>query len=126
MIYKTPKLNEHEIKVIEETLAIRDTLKYSLNTSKRWVGVLRRNTFARAIQGSNSIEGYNVTTEDAIAAIEGEDPIDAESDTWHAVSGYRDAMTYVLQLAGDPHFTYSEALVKSLHFMMLKYDLTKH
>lgn len=98
-----------------------------MGSPKRWFGVLRRNTFARAIQGSNSIEGYNVSTEDAVAAIEGEQPMmDAHDETWQAVSGYRDAMTYILQLADDPHFTYSEALFKSLHFMMLKYDLDRH
>jgi Fic family protein len=34
-------------------------------------------------------------------------------------------MTYVLQLARSPHFNYSEGLINSLHFMMLKYDMTK-
>jgi Fic family protein len=126
MIYKTPKLDEHEMLVIEETLAIRDSLKYSLTSSKRWVGVLRRNTFARAIRGSNSIEGYNVTAEDAVAAVEGAEPVDAETVTWAAVTGYRGAMTYVLQLSDDPHFKYSDGFIRSLHFMMLSYDLSKH
>jgi Fic family protein len=88
--------------------------------------VLRRNTFARAIQGSNSIEGYHVTADDAIAAVEGGDPLDAQSEAWQAVTGYRGAMTYVLQLATDPHFSYSEGLIRSLHFMMLHYDLSKN
>ncbi len=34
-------------------------------------------------------------------------------------------MTYVLQVADDPHFTYDAALVRALHYMMLKYDLEK-
>jgi Uncharacterized conserved protein len=81
--------------------------------------------FARAIQGSNTIEGYNVTLADAMAVAEGEEPLDAAEETARAVSGYRDAMTYVLQLAGSPHFRYSEGLLNSLHFMMLRYDMTK-
>jgi hypothetical protein len=32
-------------------------------------------------------------------------------------------MTYVLQLADEPEFEYSEQLLKSLHFMMTSYDL---
>jgi len=32
-------------------------------------------------------------------------------------------MTYVLQLADDPHFAYSSALIRSLHFMMTEYSL---
>jgi len=35
-------------------------------------------------------------------------------------------MTYALQLANDPHFSYSEALIRALHFMMLQYELSKN
>ena len=126
MLFKTPHLNEYERKITEEILSIRDNLRYAISSSYRWVGVLRRNTFARAIQGSNSIEGYNVTADDAIAAVEGEEPLDAASETWAAIMGYRGAMTYVLQLSNDPHFVYSDGLIRSLHFMMLGYDLNKH
>jgi Fic family protein len=90
------------------------------------VGVLRRNTLARAIRGSNSIEGFNVTADDAIAAAEGEEPLEAERQAWLAVTGYRNALTYVLQLATDPHFSYNEGFIRSLHFMMLLHDLSKH
>ena len=127
-IYETPKLTDDEHRVVEEIDRVRDILSSTLGRTirPRWAGLLRRNTFARAIRGSNSIEGYQVTAEDAIAAVEGEPPLDAESETWKAVTGYRNAMTYVLQLAGDRHFSYSEGLIRSLHFMMLSYDLAKH
>ena len=126
MLFKTPRLTPQEKVVVEEILRIRDTLQYAISSPKRWVGVLRRNAFASAIRGSNSIEGYNVTEEDAIAAVEGQSPLDAQSETWAAIMGYREAMTYVLQLSDDPHFTYSEGLLRSLHFMMIRYDLGKH
>jgi len=126
MLFRTPHLNSREHKVSEEILAIRESLRYAISSAQRWVGLLRRNTFARAIQGSNSIEGYNVTADDAIAAVEGEEPLSAEKETWAAVTGYRGAMTYVLQLSNDPYFSYSEGLIRSLHFMMLSYDLSKH
>jgi len=87
---------------------------------------LRRNAFARAIQGSNSIEGYVVTKDDAIAAAEGEEPISAQHDTWAAVIGYRAAMTFVLQLSKDPNFEFNEGFLRSLHYMMLQHDLAKH
>ena len=35
-------------------------------------------------------------------------------------------MTYVLQLAEDPHFRFDESLLRSLHFMMIGHDLSKH
>lgn len=81
----------------------------------------------RNIRGSNSIEGYEVSLDDAlsIALMEDEESLDAEQETKAAVIGYRNAMTYILQIADDPHFSYSEGLIKSLHFMMLHYALDK-
>lgn len=35
-------------------------------------------------------------------------------------------MTCARELSGDPHFSYSGDLIRSLHFMMLQHDLTKH
>ena len=84
---------------------------------------MRRVLGARAIQGSNSIEGYDVSLEDALAAVEGDEPAEAQERDWLAVLGYRRAMTYVLQLADDPHFAYSSSLIRSLHFMMTEYSL---
>ena len=112
--------------VIEQVDSIRDNARSALRSPKRWYGLLRRSTFARNIRGSNSIEGYNVTQEDAIAAADGEEPLDAQSEAWGAVTGYRNAMTYVLQLSGDPHFQYGEGFIRSLHYMMLSYDLPRH
>ena len=126
LLHATPNLNREEKKVIEDIENIRQTLQYSLRSVRRWVGQLRRNTFAQAIRGSNSIEGYNVTPEDAIAAVEGEEPLEAQRETWAAVVGYRNAMTYVLELAKDPHFSYNEGFIRSLHYMMIGYDLSKH
>src|SRR4051812_27342844 len=123
MIFKLDGLTDSEKQVLASIGKIRESIKFSMHTPARWIGVLRRNTFARAIRGSNSIEGYNVTQEDAIAAAEGDEPMEAQGETWSAVKGYRDAMTYVLQLAADPHFSYSEGLIKALHFMMVQHDL---
>lgn len=124
-LYRAPVLDSQELKVVEQIVTLRERLRNRVNQSRRWTGSLARVTFARNIQGSNSIEGYNVTVEDAIAAVEGEEPIDAKAETWLAVVGYRKAMTYVLQRAEDEHFTYDTELLRGLHFMMLDYDLSK-
>lgn len=126
MLFKTPALRKEEIRVLTAIAKMQKSLKYTLSTPARWGGVLRRNTFARAIRGSNSIEGYWVTAEDALAAAEGEEPLEAGDETWHAVTGYRNAMTYVLQLAKDPHYVFNDGFLRSLHFMMIHYDLAKH
>jgi Fic family protein len=126
MLFRTPPLNDQEKKALELVDGMRQNVKYALRTPNRWLGQLRRNMFARNIRGSNSIEGYNVSAEDAIAAVAGEEPLTAERETWAAIKGYRDAMTYVLQLAEDPHFVYGDGFLRSLHFMMLSYDLARN
>jgi Fic family protein len=126
MLYKTPRLNPSERRVLQDIADMREKQKNRTRVPRRWVGVLRRNSLARAIRGSNSIEGFNVTADDAIAAAEGEEPVEAEREAWRNVTGYRNALTYVLQLANDPHFSYSEGFVRSMHYMMLLHDLAKH
>jgi Fic family protein len=81
--------------------------------------------FARAVQGSNSIEGYNASLDDVAAAVEGEPTLDANLETQLALAGYRDAMTYVLRVAEDDQAVVDEGVIKALHFMMLKHDLSK-
>lgn len=127
MLFRAPRLDELEIRVVRRIERLRKSLSHQISSvPRRWTGLLRRNALARAIQGSNSIEGYNVTVDDAIAAAEGEEPLDANAATWAEIVGYRNALTYVLQLADDPHFTFSSGLLRSLHFMMLQHELKKN
>ena len=126
MLFQVPPILPDEMEVLQKINGMRQTLKYAISTPGRWFGVLRRATLARNIRHSNSIEGINVTKDDALAAVENDEPLTAERTPWQATMGYRNAMTYVLQLANDPHFGYSEGLVRSLHFMMMQYDLPKN
>jgi len=127
MLFTAPTLTEAEQKVLEKIEELRKALRYAAAERRRWTGLLRRVLFARNIRGSNSIEGYEVSLDDAlsIALMEDEEALEAEQETKAAVIGYRNAMTYILQIADDPHFSYSEGLIKSLHFMMLHYALDK-
>ena len=123
MIYDVPTLGPEEEAALASIEKLRRDLRYYVAEPRRWVGSVRRVLSARAIQGSNSIEGFNVSVEDAIAAIEGEEQVEAAQVDRQAVQGYQRAMTYVRQLADDEHFEYSSALVRSLHFMMTEYAL---
>jgi Fic family protein len=91
---------------------------------KRWLGSLRRSTLARTIQGSNSIEGYHATLDEALAVVGDEQPRDERSETWLAIRGYRNALTYLIQAVSDPYFAFTSQLIKSLHFMMLGHELS--
>ena len=123
MLYQTPTLPSQYLDVIQRVDDMRLRLKFMLQQGpRRWTGLLRRSTFARAIQGSNSIEGFHVTVDDAAAAVDGDEPLDEKTESWYAVWGYREAMSYVLQLADDAHFVHHEAVLRSLHFMMTSFD----
>jgi Fic family protein len=123
MLYETPLLGDAERRVLADIDEMRASLRLHLREPRRWTESLRRLSFARAIQGSNSIEGYDATLDDAAAVAAGEEPLDADEETTLALGGYRDAMTYVLQLAADPEFEYSTQLLKGLHFMMTGYSM---
>ena len=126
MLFATPSLTPDELDVVARIEDLRRTLRFQTSgTPARWTGSLRRVMLARAIQGSNTIEGYTVDLADAMELAEGEGANDPADETGRAIAGYRDAMTYVLQLAQDPHFSYSDGLIRSLHFMMLRYDMTR-
>ena len=125
MLFEPPTPDPQEDAVTARIDEVRRALTYA-TASRRWSGVLARMTFARDIQGSNSIEGYNVTIDDAMAAASDEAPLDAVGETWAALVGYRQAMSYILQLSDDPHFSYSRGLIRGLHYMMVQHDLTKH
>ncbi|MCG8356738.1 MAG: Fic family protein [Kiloniellales bacterium] len=123
MLHQIPSLEDQEAKVIARIEAARQRLRHNLGNPRRWHGLLARVTRARALRASNSIEGIHVSNEDAIAAIDGEDPADADRDTWLAVMGYRQAMDFILQRCQDPNFRFSSDLILALHFMITQHNL---
>lgn len=125
MIFRAPELDPSSETVLGRINELKSRLGSVLREPKRWTGLLRRTSLAKAIRGSNTIEGYNVTVDDAIAAVEGEEPLETDRQTWAEILGYRQTMTYVLQLARDPNFGYSCDLIRALHYMMLAHDLDK-
>ncbi len=125
MIYATPELNDRDETVLAEVHDMRRMLADVLRTPRRWTGGLRRTMLARAILGSNSIEGYVVAEDDAAAALDGEEPLSADDRTFAEIRGYRQALGYVLQTAGDPHFRFDTSVIRSMHYMMLSHDLGK-
>ncbi len=125
MIYADPPLTADDHTVLAEVHEMRRQLAGVLRTPRRWQGGLRRTMLARAIRGSNSIEGYLVAEDDAAAALADEEPLSADERTWAEIRGYRQALGYVLQMARDPHFTIDTSAMRGMHYMMLSHDLSK-
>jgi Fic family protein len=126
MIHDYPKLEEVDHEVLGLIREQRKLLKYQVGQAPlRWGGFLRKNTFARALQGSNSIEGINANLQEAFAIVDAERPETLEEETLRALEGYRAAMTYVIRIHDDPHTEINAQFIRSLHYMMLNYDMTK-
>jgi Fic family protein len=126
IVYETPELEPVDVEVLRMIGELREQLRHNVDLEpRRWSGTLRRMAFARAVQASNSIEGYDASLDDVIAAVDDEPTLSADEDTRLALAGYRDVMTYVLQVAQDQAATVDEGLLKSVHFMMLKHRLDK-
>ncbi len=124
-LFATPDPDLEDQQIIGEIHETRASLADYLRAPKRWNGLLRRTSTARAIQGSNTIEGYTVSDEDAVAAVDDEPPLSADAETWLEILAYRRVLTYVLNVATEPGFVINEAVLRSMHFMLLDHDLSK-
>lgn len=127
MIFILNPLPPNFIEVIEVIMNLREELKiYTSDNMNRWWGPLARMAAARAMVGTNSIEGVNVTLDDAVAVVDGEAPATPQDEDSAALKGYWNAMTYIVQLSKDPTYVHNEHTIKGLHYMMLGYDLAKN
>jgi Fic family protein len=124
-LYTAPPLTSEDESVLREIHLMRKDLRFVLRTPRRWEGVLRRSALARAIQGSNSIEGYQVAEDDAAAALDGEEPISADEKTFLEIQGYRQALGYVLAMGDAEYATFDATEIRAMHYMMLSHDHAK-
>lgn len=124
-VYIAPPLTHEDDAVLAEIHQMRKDLRHVLRTPTRWQGGLRRSALARAIQGSNSIEGYQVAEDDAAAALDGEKPLSADDETFLEIQGYRQALGYVLARRGDDYASFDETEIRAMHYMMLSHNDAK-
>ncbi|MER6951083.1 Fic family protein [Nonomuraea sp. NPDC000554] len=119
MLYETPVLEPADKAVLEEIEDMRRDLKYRLAETHRWDGQLRRQLQARAIQGSNSIEGYRASVEDIESIMSGEEPLETSASVAREIAGYQQALTYIQVLSRASGFRYDVGLLNGLNFMMI-------
>ncbi|MDA0634776.1 Fic family protein [Nonomuraea sp. MCN248] len=119
MLYKVPRLGDVDRRVLDEIESMRHDLRMQVRPQERWTKQLRRSLTARAIVGSNTIEGYAASVDDVEALMAGEAPLETSDTTRRELEGYQRAMTYIQALsdAGDG-FRYDLGLLNGLHFMM--------
>lgn len=125
MLFQPPALDNAELEVVCAIDGVRHRLRHQLYEPRRWRGLLRRLLEADSIRASTGIEGHHVSRDDAVASVDGAERFEASDPDWAALAGYRDAMGYVIQISDDPHLSYSEGLIRSLHYMMMQHDRDK-
>src|SRR5438045_2606464 len=111
MLYATPDLDRQDRQVLTEIDEFRNRLRHLVAEPHRWDRPLRRNLVARAVVGSNTIEGYTVSLSDAESIVAGADaPAESGGAALEAVAGYHEALTYVQQSAHFETFAYEQML----------------
>jgi Fic family protein len=125
MLYGTPALDVADKTVLAEIEDMRQDLEYRLAETHRWDGQLRRRLQALAIQGSNSIEGYQASVEDIQSIMSGEEPLEASASVAKEIAGYQQALTYIGVLSRAPVFRYDIGLLNGLNFMMIGHHRNK-
>lgn len=126
MIFTIPDLSDADRQVLAAIDEMRAAMRHHLARPRRWAGTLRSQAKARAVRGSNSIENTDVSDDDALAIVGGEVDQARIDDTWLAVKGYSDAMTYLRVLARRPGPPIDESTLLALHFMVQNHDLSRH
>lgn len=124
-MYATPALTSDDRRTLDEIEALRRALRTRLHPAPPWLAPLRRNLTARAIAGSNAIEGYVAPVDDVEALMLGEEPLAIGPRTRAEVDGHRQATAYIQALAGE-QFPYDAGLLNALHFMLQAHRPAKH
>lgn len=86
---------------------------------RAWIGRLRRDLESEAIAASTSMEGVPVTVEEVRRILVGDLPAEVREEDAALVSGYRDAMSFVLRRADASSFYWDTELLIALQDRVL-------
>jgi Fic family protein len=116
VIFQTPPIKGQLAERLDELNRLRGKLGGEVTRRSRWIGSLRRQVRASAIESSTSIEGFSVSPEEALALTSGRLLPDQGDEDQLAVACYAQAMDHVGTLAIDPSFRWLDRVVLDLHF----------
>ncbi|HEX3608605.1 MAG TPA: Fic family protein [Solirubrobacterales bacterium] len=116
MISATPTPTPELQAQLEELDKLRADLGHEVGRTVPWVGALRRQVRASAVEGSTSIEGFSVGPGEAVGLVSGDQRLDPDDQNRQAVACYARAMDHVGVMAADPSFAWSDRVILDLHF----------
>jgi Fic family protein len=114
-LFSTPELSADVARRLSELDELRRRLGDRAGVPMPWLGQLRRHVRASAARSSVSIEGYQVSEDEAIALAGGEHAEDGD-EARLAFACYARAMDHVGVMAEDPTFSWSDRVILDLHF----------
>lgn len=120
MLVQAPKLTGDLLLGIERVWGIQREIQSLVAATNSWAGTLRRQALGNAVRSSNSIEGYVADSSQVQEVLLGLQSSELEQNTQDALSGYRDAMNFILALNSDNALHFDLNLIKSLHFMVMR------
>lgn len=116
MLLPTPPITPDLSARLEDLDELRRTLGRQSHRPARWMGTLRRLLQASVVEGSTAIEGFHVSTEEALGLLGGEEQAQPGEEDRLAVACYGRAMDHVAAMAGDPAFGWVDRVILDLHF----------
>lgn len=125
MVFRTPPLEGKLQQQLDELDNLRARLGADVTSRGRWIGSLRRQVRASAIESSTSIEGFSVSPDEALALTSGRQLPDQGDEDQLAVACYAQAMDHVGTLAVDPSFRWLDRVILDLHFQACYFQRDK-
>src|SRR3954454_3444455 len=116
MIYESPKIAGSLATNLNELGQLRGHLEKQVSGPTRWIGSLRRQVRATSITGSTSIEGFSVTSEEALELADRPTATADDDENRRAVACYARGMDHVGTMAVDPAFRWLDRVILDLHF----------
>lgn len=95
MLFLTPALSVASARKLEELDDLRALLGDQAGQEVRWMEPLRRSFRAADVGSSTAIEGFTVSADEALALVDGHEPVDPDDEDRMAVSCYARAMDHV-------------------------------
>jgi Fic family protein len=116
MLLPTPPITPDLGARLDELDELRRALGQQSQRPARWMGTLRRLLQARVVEGSTAIEGFHVSTEEALGLLGGEEQAQPGEEDRLAIACYGRAMDHIATMAGDPTFRWVDRVILDLHF----------
>ena len=118
MLFPIPLLTAADQRVLDEVDAMRGELSFQVRNTCEWTEGLRNHLTADAVTASNYIDGFRVSTADAVDLMGGERDVDVSDENRDETLAYLRLMFYIQAVHDASDFTYSKSLLCAMHWML--------